>query len=412
MKKRVFILSSLLLLCSGCTLFQSNSSLMKPPELPIEQQELKQAIQQFTPAQAEWLSPNEDESANKMTETDLDQDGQNELIVFYRLPDETAQMEGIILKNKKGKWTKMTGFKNLGRELQKVEVSDLNGDGTKEILIGFSYSAESADSALVIYDLKDKQPAKLYESQYSAFFSEDYNGDGRGELLISSLIPNEEHKISLYTFDKDKQEKVDELSLDPYVYPYYHTASGFITPSVKGAIFDSSVGAHSSTSFMIGVEDMKLKDFVPPGFEDKLFRATSADSGDKNRDGIMEFPILIEGSPGKPYVDMPFIHEYYQLSDDGRPQLTLSSYQNHHYQYELELPEEWPEIEIEASNGRRYVKFVSKEDGKVLFDLYVTDKDEMDSLEGWNILTESNQYLYGTKFSASEFRTYFHLLSE
>jgi hypothetical protein len=412
MKKRVFILSSILLLCSGCTLFQSNSSLMKPPELPVEQQELKQAIQQFTPAQAEWLSPNEDESANKMTETDLDQDGQNELIVFYRLPDETAQMEGIILKNKKGKWTKMTGFKNLGRELQKVEVSDLNGDGTKEILIGFSYSAESADSALVIYDLKDKQPAKLYESQYSAFFSEDYNGDGRGELLISSLIPNEEHKISLYTFDKDKQEKVDELSLDPYVYPYYHTASGFITPSVKGAIFDSSVGAHSSTSFMIGVEDMKLKDFVPPGFEDKLFRATSADSGDKNRDGIMEFPILIEGSPGKPYVDMPFIHEYYQLSDEGRPQLTLSSYQNHHYQYELELPEEWPEIEIEASDGQRYVKFVSKEDGKVLFDLYVTDKDKKVSLEGWNILSESNQYLYGTKFSASEFRTYFHLLSE
>ncbi|MFI8684792.1 FG-GAP repeat domain-containing protein [Rossellomorea sp. NPDC077527] len=411
MKKMIFLLTGILLVTSGCSLFQSNSSLMKPPELPVEQQELKQAIQAFVPAQAEWLSPNEDKTADTIMKTDLDGDGQEELIVFYRLPDETSQMEGIILENKEGKWTKMSGVKDIGRELMKVEAADLNGDGTKELLIGFSYAAEASDSALVIYNIEGKKPAKLFESQYSAFFSDDYDEDGREELLLSSLIPNQEHTVSLYTFSKEKPEKVDELKLDPYVYPYYNSASGYVTPSVKGAIFDSTVGAHSSTSFIVGVKNKKLVELVPKEMKDKLFRATSANSEDKNGDGILEFPILIEANPDKPYVDMPFIHEYYQLSDGGKPEFVSRSYQNYPYQYELTIPEEWPEIKIEASDGRRYVKFLSEEDGSLLFDLYVVDKDKKDSLEGWNVLMESNQFVYVTKSSASEFKEYVHVLS-
>ncbi|UTE78562.1 VCBS repeat-containing protein [Rossellomorea sp. KS-H15a] len=411
MKKMIVLLTGILFVTSGCSLFQSNSSLMKPPELPVEQQELKQAIQSFVPPQAEWLSPNEDKTADTIQETDLDGDGEEELIVFYRLPEETSQMEGIVLENKEGKWTKVAGIKNIGRELMKVEASDLNGDGTKELLIGFSYAAEASDSALVVYDLEGKKPHKLFESQYSAFFADDYNEDGKGELLLSSLIPNQEHTVSLYAFPKGKSEKVDELKLDPYVYPYYHSASGYVTPSVKGVIFDSTVGAHSSTSFIVGVKNKKLVELVPKEFKDQLFRATSANSEDKNGDGILEFPLLIEANPDKPYVDMPFIHEYYQLSDDGQPQFTLRSYQNYPYQYELVLPEDWPDIIIEASDGRRYVKFLSKEDGSLLFDVYVADKDDKESLEGWNVLMESNQFVYLTKSPVSQFKKSFHPLS-
>ncbi len=407
----IFLLTGILFVTSGCSLFQSNSSLMKPPELPVEQQELKQAIQSFVPPQAEWLSPNEDKTADTIKQTDLDGDGEEELIVFYRLPEETSQMEGIIIENKEGKWTKMAGIKDIGRELMKVEASDLNGDGTKELLIGFSYAAEASDSALVIYDLEGKKPDKLFESQYSAFFADDYDENGKAELLLSSLIPNQEHTVSLYAFSKGKSEKVDELELDPYVYPYYNSASGYVTPSVKGAIFDSTVGAHSSTSFIVGVKNKKLVELVPKEFKDQLFRATSANSEDKNGDGILEFPLLIEANPDKPYVDMPFIHEYYQLSDDGQPQFTLRSYQNYPYQYELMLPEDWPDIIIEASDGRRYVKFLSEDDGSLLFDVYVADKDDMESLEGWNVLMESNQFVYLTKSPASEFKKYVQLLS-
>ncbi|MDX8342524.1 hypothetical protein [Rossellomorea sp. YZS02] len=411
MKKMIFLLTGILFVTSGCSLFQSNSSLMKPPELPVEQQELKQAIQSFVPPQAEWLSPNEDKTADTIKQTDLNGDGEEELIVFYRLPEETSQMEGIILENKEGKYTKMAGIKDIGRELMKVEASDLNGDGTKELLIGFSYAAEASDSALVIYDLEGKKPDKLFESQYSAFFADDYDENGKAELLLSSLIPNQEHTVSLYAFSKGKSEKVDELELDPYVYPYYNSASGYVTPSVKGSIFDSTVGAHSSTSFIVGVKNEKLVELVPKEFKDQLFRATSANSEDKNGDGILEFPLLIEANPDKPYVDMPFIHEYYQLSDDGQPQFTLRSYQNYPYQYELMLPEDWPDIIIEASDGRRYVKFLSEDDGSLLFDVYVADKDDMESLEGWNVLMESNQFVYLTKSPASEFKKYVQLLS-
>ncbi|WP_201712876.1 hypothetical protein [Rossellomorea arthrocnemi] len=411
MKKMIVLLSGVLLVTSGCSLFQSNSSLMKPPALPVEQQELKQAIQGFVPPQAEWLSPNDDKTSDRIMKTDLDEDGEKELIVFYRLPEETSQMEGIVLENKEGKWTKVAGIDNIGRELMKVEASDLNGDGTKELLIGFSYAAEASDSALVIYDVEGKKPTKLFESQYSAFFSEDYDEDGHEELLLSSLVPNQEHIVTLYSFPKGKPEKVDELKLDPYVYPYYNSASGYVTPSVKGAIFDSTVGAHSSTSFIVGVKNRKLTELVPKEFKDKLFRATSANSEDKNGDGILEFPLLIEANQDKPYVDMPFIHEYYQLSDDGKPQFTLRSYQNDPYQYELVLPEEWPSVKIVTSDGRRYVKFLSKDDGSLLFNVFVADKDKKDSLEGWNVLMESNQYVYLTKSPASEFKKYVHLLS-
>ncbi|MEW4221656.1 FG-GAP repeat domain-containing protein [Rossellomorea marisflavi] len=403
MKRLTIQVVLILLICSGCSLFQSNSSLMKPPQLPVQQQELKQAISQYVPAQAEWLSPLDDGDTNHIIERDLDGDGEEELIVFYRMPDKTAQMEGVILENLKGEWKKRTQFSDLGRELQKVEFADLDGDGKDEVLIGFSYSNESSDKALLVFNVSGDKPEKLFESQYSAFFADDYNEDGRGELMLATLVPNQEHNVTLYSYE-DNMEKVDELKLDPYVYPYYHTAAGYVTPSVKGAVLDSSVGAHSSTSFIIGVKDGKLKEVKPKGLkEEDLFRATAANSIDTNDDGIIEIPVLVEGSEDKPYVDMPFISEYYQLMDDGEARFVESTYENVNYQYTWKLPDSWPDVEIDTSGDRRYVKFISKEDGTVLYDIYAVEKDKVIPDEGWNELSESNQFIYLTKYSPERY---------
>ena len=52
-------------------------------------------------------------------------------------PALTISSTKVILENRKGEWKKRTQFSDLGRELQKVEFADLDGDGKDEVLIGF-----------------------------------------------------------------------------------------------------------------------------------------------------------------------------------------------------------------------------------------------------------------------------------
>ncbi|TMU84347.1 hypothetical protein FGG79_15760 [Bacillus sp. BHET2] len=400
--KKVLFLIGCLSMCTGCSLFQSSTSLLKPPELPVKQQEVKQAIGKYVPAQAEWVSPIEDKQANKMIEADLDQDHTNELIVFYKLPDQTSQMEAIVLKEEKGTWKETLKLKDLGRELHKVEFMDLNNDGFKEILVGFSFSEDASDKALIVYDVSKGKPKKLMESQYSAFFSGNFSNDTKGEILLASLIPNQEHSVRLYQFDKNNVSVLDELKLDPYVYPYYHSSSGSISPSLKGVVLDAGVGAHSSTSFIIGVRKDKLMNILPDNLkQEELFRAYAVNSEDSNGDGIIEFTIQREASSESlAYADMPFINEYYQLNDQKQAELIHKYYDNASYLYRFELPQDWPAVEVEESKDGRYVKFLSKKDDSVLFDVYAIDKGQA-LPKGWNILYETNQFTYVTNYSAA-----------
>ena|GEM_PF-2707078 len=398
--KKILFLMGCLLMCTGCSLFQSNTSLLKPPELPVKQQEVKQAIGKYVPSQAEWVSPIEDKQANKMIEADLDHDQTNELIVFYRLPDQTSQLEAIVLKEEKGEWREKMKLKDLGRELHKVEFLDFNLDGYKEILVGFSFSEDASDKALIVYDLTKGKPQKLFESQYSAFFSGNFTKDDQGEILLASLVPNQSHSVRLYQFSHHKMNVLDELRLDPYVYPYYHSLAGSISPSLKGAILDAGVGAHSSTSFIVGVEDEKLVNVLPENMkEEELFRAYAVNSEDSNGDGILEFTLQKEaGDDNLAYSEMPFINEYYQLNDQKQAELIHRYYDNAAYLYRFEIPQDWPSVEVEESEDGRYVKFLSMKDGSVLFDVYAIDKGQP-LPKGWNLLYETNQFTYVTKYS-------------
>ncbi|WP_205173236.1 hypothetical protein [Bacillus pakistanensis] len=384
---------------------------MKPPELPANQQELKNAIQQYVPAQAEWVSPTDEKKANKMIKEDLDQDGKNELIVFYRLPEETTQIEAIVLKKIKNKWQRISHLKDLGRELDKVEFSDLTNDNVKEVFIGFSYSNDALEKALTVYDVQGEKPKKLFESPYSAFFSGDFNDDDRDELLLSLLEPNQKHEVSLYHMKQKQIEIIDQLKLDPYVYNYYHSRSGHISPSIKGAIFDAGLGAHSSLSFVVGVINNQLVNVIPKNMkEEELFRASSGMSDDTNGDGIIEFSLQKEANKDLPYSEMPLIDQYYQLNDDQEATMVQQSYSDYEYAYEIKIPKDWRDFKIEVSKDRRYVQFLSTEDGSLLFDVYVVDKGKQSDLQGWSVMTETNEFLYLTKSSPEEWKSLFQLI--
>ncbi|MEI5909031.1 hypothetical protein WAK64_18435 [Bacillus spongiae] len=398
MKKGLFSIGFLFML-TGCSLFQSNTSIMKPPELPVKQQKVKEAINKYVPSQAEWVSPIEEKQANKILEADLDSDGTKELIVFYRLPDQTSQIEASVLKEENDGWKEIIKLKDIGRKLHKVEFTDVNDDGIKEILIGFSFSEDASDKALIVFEISTSKPKKIMETQYSTFFSGTFNQDNKGKIILSTLVRNQEHKVRLYEFKKNEANVLDELELDMYV-SYTNTIAGSLSPLLKGMILDTAVGAHSSESFIIGVEDDKLIKIIPENLEvNEIFRTYFVNSEDTNGDGIIEFALQKEGSnENLSYAVMPYINEYYQLNDQLQAELVNQYYRNYSYRYRLQFPKDWPPVKITESEDERYVTFLSIEDDRVLFDINVLDKGQL-LPKGWNILYKSNQFTYVTKSS-------------
>ncbi|MDQ0175496.1 hypothetical protein [Bacillus chungangensis] len=415
MRKKVYVFIYqlfLILLLSGCSLFEGHSSLLTPPSLNDQQAELKTVISKYLPDQAEMLTPLDMKEAQSIFLEDLDGDGQEEMIVFYKMTNRAESMKGIVLKKKDKVWKKIAEFDGTGFFLSEVQFVDLNNNGRKEIVAGFRFSEELDDKGLLVYDIfSDDSPKLLLDKPYTYVVIDDFQQQKNNELVLIKFDRNSLNKMVLYRYAHEQMTEIATLELDPYVDGYLQAISGLITKNQKGIFLDGYIGAHSGFTNVITINNDTLTNVFDSESE-VTFKPYATKSEDINGDGILEISL-----PTKPiskkersYAETPYYETYYQLTDQFDLQAIARRFFNYEFLYEIQIPATWPDqINIERSEDNRYIKFIDVLTNEVLFDIYATEKEKEPIGSEWHVLTETSSYLYISKTANKDTKQLFQL---
>jgi tetratricopeptide (TPR) repeat protein len=180
------LLILILVLATGCgEVLPTPEETIQPPKTPgspaeADEKELYETISNLLPDRAQLVSPANGGSAIQIG--DLIRNGSAEVAVVYRIADQSNQLYAVIFTEEDGEWIKLWEETGQGYDLDYLELTDLDGDGTPELLIGWTIGA-SAGSGLDIYGWTEEGVQLLDQSGYNLIEIGEAGGEKSGKLI-------------------------------------------------------------------------------------------------------------------------------------------------------------------------------------------------------------------------------------
>ena len=169
------------------TTFQPLDSLMKPPKVDGENLSVQLAFEEEVGTDYILKRPIKGNYKNAYTYIDLTGDKNNEVIVFYSKADNLGIVRMNVLINNDGQWESIADFQSVHYDILEVDFADLNGDGNKEIIVGWTVFEDSFSKTIRIYEVSQEYNSykiyPIYGNNYSMFKVLDVDSNGIDDLL-------------------------------------------------------------------------------------------------------------------------------------------------------------------------------------------------------------------------------------
>jgi len=397
----------LVLMFTGCTNIATPEELIEPPELNIEKQSMKEALEKSLPEDSSITAlPNLVSIDKEMafSPIDLNSDGQFEMLAFYK--DKNTKLMGmLLLSNKANKWEKIADIKLNSFDVLQFNVIDLDNDNNKEIVLG-TYSDESISygKKLTILNFKDKQVNTILEMPYAGMALSDIDKDKNYEIAI--LYQNEEvmeNRLRIIKISGDKVSRVDEKLFPQGVDPY-SIAIGEIYEGEEVIFVDSFSGIYEGRTDIFFFKDKKIVDIEDyKGFKlnNKSFPVQTKDI---DSDGIMEVGIPFSPPDNEPLYDplKPWVKSYYKINEDSTMSLVKQIYEDYKMSFLFEIPDSFSNhysITSNESSDKIEINYIaSDKKAYKLVEIKMINKSKWQEIdEVLQIISESNDDITGGK---------------
>ncbi|MCR2821558.1 DL-endopeptidase inhibitor IseA family protein [Lederbergia panacisoli] len=243
MRNVLFLLAACFLL-GGCNMLPEPGSLIQAPKsasaTTLDNESIQSVAKKYLPKGTTLLTANAPVSEDSVLYSDLNGDGQEEVIVLYQSKNTTDQVGMFVLEKQKGNWKKVFAKKGLGYDVSWASSSDITGDGKRDLLVGWKIGS-SAGNILEIYSWGNEGLKQLTKVNYHileaiqiqdeqktrlAVWKKDVNDIYDIQLLKwenGSLIADEEHYPTYFPkvvdYYKSRVDRVPDAS-----YYWYHLA--------------------------------------------------------------------------------------------------------------------------------------------------------------------------------------------
>ncbi|MBQ8533674.1 MAG: hypothetical protein IJ462_02465 [Clostridia bacterium] len=200
MKRLIALLLLLsLTVMAGCTpFFALPNDTIKAPRTTGEYEEIQKALILALDEDITMQYPKCKGTSAAFTTGDVDGDGEGEILAFYR-PVSVSATHINILKSIDGRWQSVADIEPVGSMLERVELCDLDGDGSVEIITGWSVY-DSKNYELAVFSFNEQSVTRRMTEKYTQFMVSDYNGDQNDEIVL--LLLNSDAKTSQMLFYK------------------------------------------------------------------------------------------------------------------------------------------------------------------------------------------------------------------
>lgn len=424
---------------SGCDFTDfSTESILRPPKTMGDDAEIEQLISDTAKGAYTLKYPKNGNYRSAIIMTDLDGDGVDEAVAFYRKKSDATAIHMLVMYENEGKWSLSSDFVTETTDVDSVDFADIDGDKSLEILVGYStYTLNESFLACCSYSNGETEAINAGQ-RFSSFYCGDLNGDGKNEILTLSLYSTEnEAKASMLEYSEKGNALYVKASvaMDPNVTKYKSVAVCDLTQDTKGVLVDGSF-ANDDINTQIIYYNNELSLLRNPLYKEKskntTQRSVSVVCSDIDNDLIYEIPIIdsLPYSSEDESVSSGLKITWNNFDDNGEKLIAkVSMIADQSLKYTIKMPESWLDNTVTAvclpnENTTEFYEWSDDSLGEKLFEIKMFDVADWDmgkSNDKYTLIYKDNKYAYTFINSNSdsdyamtddEIKTAFSLLDE
>ena len=413
----------LTLALTGCLLDSTVEDLFTLPQPPIEYTDLTETIGELLADGYEYASPAAGQNIQPVQMVDLNRDGVNEAVAFFRRPADEKPLKIMIFSFLDGAYEPVTTVESSGTAIERVEYQDMNSDGLQELVVGWRIGPELRTVA--VYAVSP-EPAVLMQSNYTRYGIQEMDGDGVPSLMVLRADAEGSSVAEFYGWRTDSMTLV-----------YRSALSSTMAALSSGSVVTGMLDEDTPAVFVTGVneEGKAVTDILACRDNGTLTNASlSSDTGrsdiiqpyrqlqpqDINGDGIVEIPAPAEtAEPDRPNDGLV---DWLQCDIEGRVRRVASTYHCLSSGWYLTVPEEWVDrLTAQAADSGTYESRVllqlDGEDAAAIYAITGENRESRAVRGGRVVLRRQTDIVYAAEmlagagdFTADELRGCFKLI--
>lgn len=400
----------------GCAAGVNVDNLLTPPKLSSEQEQIYQALQDTTGSSISLKYPKSGSYLSAFITANLDEDAENEAIVFYEKTGMSAADSGLrinVLDRIDGAWLSVCDRSTEGTEIEKVMITRLGSHERTNVVVGYS-SANQSEKYVSVYEYTDNY-LELTFSQSCASFDVDAPAEGENPdlILLGSANASGRAFAAVYRLDEEGLYHEYKYRFEDDYTSYSQMIYGRLRDGRIVLYVDAVSGTAELRTEILCLEDELTNLLAACGktTADTLRRA-GLGSRDIDHDGVPEIPVQSvfqgyeEAAEGE-----QMIQTKWMMMENDHFYTEHYSYYSINDGYVFMLPEAWVgkvtvvndplegELQVCEYNGKL------TEDMPVLLRIYISS-DEADTEEhlaaGYQLLHTKGTASYLVKAEAHE----------
>jgi len=341
------LIKKLLLVCviavffavlTGC-MATSAEELYSLPQSSERYVQIQNKVDQLQEGGLEFAAPTAGSHRQAIQLQDLDGDGTEEAVVFFRTDEDGKKPLCIYILRDVGVTFEVAAvIEGDGTSIDSVTYIDMNGDGALEIAVGWQMTTSVKN--ISVYSVKDYQPVQLVFSNYSHYTNADMDSDGDYELLLLHTGTSETAgDVTMYMLMDDGEVVSSTAYLSALAGRTSRVQTGLLSDKTRAVFVDSACEEGVLTD-IIALLDGSLVNITIDGetMNSDTFRSYSVYCSDINSDGVIEIPEPVQFMPQSE--TLYYAINWNTCSGSGESDVALTTYHNYSDGWYLILPEQ------------------------------------------------------------------------
>jgi len=348
MIRKIFPVLLFIILLTGCAL-PSGDELLALPRPSANYQTLQAELDKLIASGVTYVAPASGNNRSTVQLMDLDGDGGEEVIAFFR-GDSAATSNTLkvyIYKKQNDDYICTGSIESSGITIQSVEYPSITQDGKKGMAITWKLQNDGTNALTMCSFDQNCAPNILLETEYIAMELTDLTEDGAKDLLLITTNLNGQRVARLYQYRNDTLQFMGEASASAEAVSIEKIKSGRVLDNVP-AVFaeEKTIGGIGLTTDIFVYHDGALHNLALDSEEAasaSTYRPISVYSADINLDGLTELPraVLMAGFPDPTAPEAIFMLDWFVYGVNQAPQCVRTTYQNTSDGWTLLIDEQW-----------------------------------------------------------------------
>ncbi len=348
-KAAVALISAAVLSVSltGC-FFKSVDQLYTPPQPSKEYEALQKQLSQVIAAGGEYAAPLSGEMIQSVQLQDLNGDGRQEAIAFFRFPGEEKPLRIYIFRQVGEEYEPLVTVEGAGTAVYCVDYAQLDDSPYKELVVSWQMSSQLC--SLAAYSLGRDGANELLRTDYTSYKLSDLDGDSQQELVVLRTPTGGTPQAELYDCNGVlTMAGTAPLSGGITALAAVGVRSGYLVDRVPGLFVTSTYGENGAITDVLVCREGKLRNVTldsETGESVETIRfTTQVSERDINGDGILELPQpvpLLDYRVTSTTVNF-WLVRWRQFDASGRVNPVYTTYHNERDGWYFILPDSWGE---------------------------------------------------------------------